>query len=101
DSSTAASVKKPVVRSRPTGGSIVSAARIPKEIVLRDVPVSEALSRSGAGATFDGSGLKVGSITPNGAAGRSGIKTGDVIESINGQSVNAGMTVKGRLERKT
>ena len=101
DNSTVATVKKPVVRSRPAGGSIVSAARIPKEIVLKDVPVSEALSRSGAGATFDGSGLKVGSTTLNGSASRSGLKAGDVIESINGQSVNAGMTVKGRLEGKT
>jgi len=100
DGSTVPAVKKPVVTSRPAGGSIVSAARIPKEIVLSDVPVSEALSRAGAGVTQDGSGLKIGSTTPIGAAGRSGLKAGDVIESINGQSVNAGMTVKGRLEGK-
>jgi len=101
DNSTVATVKKPVVRSRPTGGSIVSAARIPKEIILSEVPVSEALSRSGAGATFDGSRLKVGSTIPNGAAGRSGLKAGDVIESINGKAVDAASTVRGRLEGKT
>ncbi len=101
ENSTVAAVKKPLVKTRPAGGSIDSAVRIPKEIVLTDVPVSEALSRSGAGATFDGSELKVGSATPSGAASRSGLKAGDVIETINGQSVSAGMTVKGRLEGKT
>jgi hypothetical protein len=52
------------------------------------ISANELLSALGIRASFAGSGWKVESVAPGSAAGRSGVKTGDVIEAVNGNALN-------------
>lgn len=88
--------KKRAVRREPQGGSIDSAANIERQITLTERSATEVLSEIGVRGTFDARGMKVDSADEK----RSGLKTGDVIETIDGQAVGSGSTVKGRLAGK-
>lgn len=106
-SSTVTSPSKPVAapsRSKsvpapaPVGGSIDSAVRIGKTIEIPDVPVTDALSRAGAKVVFDEGTMKVSASEAS--ADRSGLKAGDVIESIDGRTIDAKSTLKGNAAGK-
>ena len=60
-----------------------------------DIPVKEVLGILGASADFADRGWKVGSVTDNSVAARSGVKPNDVIEAVDGKDVKADSTVKG------
>jgi hypothetical protein len=51
------------------------------------ISANEVLSALGIRASFAGSGWKVDSVAPGSAAGRSGVKAGDVIEAVNGSAL--------------
>lgn len=90
-------VKKPAVvrNDRTGGGSFVEASRIPRKIYQRQ-SASELLTEIGVQGSFEATGVKVDSATTNGIGERSGIKPGDVIESVNGQPVTEKSSIKGR-----
>lgn len=90
--------------NRPGGGSVDMASLPPRSFSQRgldqnvklpanangsehdaQIPVKEVLSLIGVRGAFSSSGLKVTSA--DGIAGRSGVKSADVIEAINGQAV--------------
>jgi hypothetical protein len=79
-------------RTAAGGGSVDFAVRIGKTVEVSDLPVTDVLSRAGAKVSFEGNSMKVDDAT--GSAVRSGLKPGDVIESIDGKSVDAKSTLK-------
>ncbi len=55
----------------------------------------------GVRASWAGSGWRVDSVSPDNIAQRSGIKSGDVIEAINGQAVGEKTTFPARFDGKS
>lgn len=92
----AVSTKKNTKTVRPTGGSIDSAVRQSKTLDIRERSAGEAFSEIGVKGTFETAGMKV-----DAADEKHGLKTGDVIESVNGRPLSEASTVKGGLAGKT
>lgn len=86
------------VKAGPVGGSTDSALRTGRTIELTEVPAADALGKAGARVSFNGSSMKVDDAS--GSAMRSGLRAGDVIESIDGKSVDAKSTLKGSAAGK-
>lgn len=107
-------------KDRPTGGSTELAVRESKNIFPRGlnpnarppanakgvgpntrIHVSSILDFIGVKATWAGDGWRVDSVDANNIASRSGIKTGDVVEAINGQSVDKKTTFPAKFDGKS
>jgi hypothetical protein len=94
-------------KPQPVGGSYVDALRERRPILPRGfdqtskVPVRDLLNIMGIDADFDGSGWKVNSAAANSLAERSGIKLGDVIQSIDGQDLVEKTAFGSRFNGKT
>lgn len=107
-------------KDRPTAGSAELAVRESKNIFPRGlnpnarppanakgvgpntrIHVSSILEFIGVKATWAGDGWRVDSVDANNIASRSGIKTGDVIEAINGQSVDKKTTFPAKFDGKS
>ena len=101
--SAVATVKKPVAKEKNTsGGSIDLASREGRRIHrVPQIPAKTVLSLIGAKGGFDEDGWRVESTAPNSLAERSQIKTGDVIESVNGQAVNDKTSFRSTTSLKT
>jgi membrane-associated protease RseP (regulator of RpoE activity) len=95
-------VKKPTARpvaTRDGSGSKEEAALITKELSKTNNPTvtpespakgeraGEVLTRIGINALFSESGWKAESVSPNTAAAKAGVKAGDVIESVDDQTM--------------
>lgn len=94
-------VKRPsLVRNTSSGGSFDQASRIPRRIYQRQT-ASELLTEIGVQGTFESTGVKVESASTNGIAERSGLKQGDVIESVNDQPLTEKSSIKGRPAART
>lgn len=65
------------------------------------VSVSQILEFIGVNATWAGGGWRVDSVESSNIAGRSGIKTGDVIEAVNDQPVNERTTFGANFSGKS
>ncbi|MFN0140741.1 MAG: hypothetical protein ACKVQW_11740 [Pyrinomonadaceae bacterium] len=65
------------------------------------IPVASILEFIGVKATWAGDGWRVDNVEPNNIASRSGIRNGDVVEAINGQSVDNKTTFPARFEGKS
>jgi membrane-associated protease RseP (regulator of RpoE activity) len=91
-----AAVRRPARLTRPSGGSIDSAVRQGKSLDIRDRSAVDAFAEIGVTGDVDDTGMKIDS-----AASKSGLRAGDVVESISGHAVDAKTTVKGRLAGKT
>jgi len=61
----------------------------------------EVLSTIGIGAEFEAKGWKVGSVAKDSPANRSGIRTGDVIEALDGQPLDDKKVFTGGFNAKT
>jgi len=84
------------------GGSIDSALRPARVIPApSDVPVREILERLGMKAEFIDGGWKVRSTTDNSIATRSGVRSDDVIEAIDGRAITEATTLKGGVDGKS
>lgn len=64
------------------------------------IPVVSILEFIGVKAIWAGDGWRVDTVDANNIASRSGIRTGDVVEAINGQSVDNKTTFPARFEGK-
>ena len=62
------------------------------------ISIRDVLSQLGISA---GNGLRVESVTPNSIAARSGIKAGDVIESLNGERISADTMLYGTVNARS
>lgn len=101
------------------GGSIDSAVRESQKLFPRGVDpnaktpanakgidpnarinVSQILEFIGVKATWSGGGWRVDSVDANNIANRSGIKVGDVVEAINGQTVDKKTTFPSKFDGK-
>lgn len=65
------------------------------------INVSQILEFIGVKATWAGDGWRVDSVAANNIADRSGIKTGDVVEAINGQAVDNKTTFPAKFDGKS
>jgi hypothetical protein len=65
------------------------------------IPVASILEFIGVKATWAGGGWRVDAVEANNIAGRSGIKSGDVIETINGQTVDKKTTFPAKFDGKS
>ncbi len=100
---TVAAVKKPAVKDKNAGGGSIDLAsregrrfhRIPQ------IPAKTVLDLIGAKGGFEADGWRVESTRPNSLAERSQIQTGDVIESVNGQTVNDKTSFRSTTSLKT
>lgn len=88
---------KPIIdlhNAKPTSAAPVGTGpRMP----AGQLPVQELLDFSGIKTTYTNSGWRVNSVVPNTIADRAGIKTGDLIEGINGQPVTQGTKFSGEV----
>ncbi len=93
---------RPQPNSVREGGSIDSALR-PARIIPApaDVPVREILEKIGMKAEFVDGGWKVRSTTGNSIAERSGVRSDDVIEAIDGRPLTEATALKGGVEGKS
>jgi len=66
-----------------------------------DIPVSEVLQMLGVSADPEDGGWKVKSIAEGSTSRKSGVKTGDVIESIDGRQLTPTTSFKGTFDGKT
>jgi hypothetical protein len=66
-----------------------------------DIPIQDVLQILGINAEFSGDGWKVGSAVANGAGYRAGIREGDVIEAIDGQTLTRDTKFKNGFNGKT
>ncbi len=83
------------------GGSIDSTLRIDRVIEAPpDVPVRDILEKIGMKAEFVDGGWKVLSTTDNSIATRSGVRSDDVIEAVDGRPITEATTLKGGVEGK-
>jgi membrane-associated protease RseP (regulator of RpoE activity) len=99
NSVTAIQAKKPVRRNERTGWSSDEAVRESRRLSPQgEVPVLDMLTNIGVRGAVESGGLKVAAAT--GIADRSGIKAGDVIESVDGKSVMQKNSVKGTAAGK-
>jgi len=106
--------------TRPGGGSTDMAVRESEKLYPRGVNpnakapanakgvdpnarthVSSILEFIGVKATWAGDGWRVDAVEANNIAGRSGIKSGDVIEAINGQTVDKKTTFPAKFDGKS
>lgn len=69
------------------GGSVVETQRIANVLSLHRLPTKKILSDIGVDANFSGSAWTVGEVKQNSVAERSGLKSGDLIEAVNGKKV--------------
>ncbi|MBK7393905.1 MAG: PDZ domain-containing protein [Chloracidobacterium sp.] len=101
--STVVAVKKPVAKDKNTGGgSIDLASRVGRRFhATPQIPAKTVLDLIGAKGSFEADGWRVQSTTPNSLAERSQIQTGDVIESVNGQTVTDKSTLRSNTPLKT
>ncbi|MGB2752985.1 MAG: PDZ domain-containing protein [Pyrinomonadaceae bacterium] len=101
--STVAAVKKPVAKDKsPSGGSIDLASREGRRFQrIPQIPAKTVLNLIGAKGSFEADGWRVQSTTPNSLAERSQIQNGDVIESVNGQTVTDKSTLRSNTPLKT
>ncbi len=67
----------------------------------RPIPAKELLSFLGVGATYDGAGWRVDSVSSNSTAERYGVRSGDIIEAINDQAVNESTSFKDSFTGKS
>ncbi|MGB7202218.1 MAG: hypothetical protein WBD16_08105 [Pyrinomonadaceae bacterium] len=107
-------------KDRPTGGSAELAVRESKNIYPRGlnpnakvpanakgvgpntrIHVSSILEFIGVKATWAGDGWRVDSVDVDNIANRSGIRTGDVVEAINDQSVDKTTTFPAKFDGKS
>jgi len=65
------------------------------------VPVRDVLDTLGVSGDFLNGGWKVRSAAPNSLAQRAGVRSGDVIEAIDGQPLMESTTFKGQFSPKT
>ncbi len=82
----------------PTSGSSANAKSIDHNV---PIPAKDVLNLFGMNGTFGESGWKVESVTPDSLAGRSGVKSGDVIEAINDQALTEKTSFKGKFNGRT
>jgi hypothetical protein len=68
--------------------------------VTGDVPVTMVLQAIGVHATWNG-GWLVDSVQPNGVGFHSGVRTGDVVEALNGQPIGEKTAFKGSFSGKS
>lgn len=61
------------------------------------IPVQTVLDFSGIKTTYSNSGWRVNAVLPSSIADKAGIKTGDLIEGINGQPVTEGTKFSGEV----
>ena len=96
-------VKKPAVNDKNTGGGSIDLASREGRRIHRvpQIPAKTVLDLIGAKGGFDEDGWRVQSTTPNSLAERSQIKTGDVIESVNGQAVTDKTSFRSTTSLKT
>ena len=101
--SAVAAVKKPTVKDKNTGGGSIDLASREGRRIHRvpQIPAKTVLDLIGAKGGFDEDGWRVQSTTPNSLAERSQIKTGDVIESVNGQAVTDKTSFRSTTSLKT
>ena len=101
--STVAAVRKPVAKDKNTGGGSIDLASREGRRFHRtpQIPAKTVLDLIGAKGGFDADGWRVQSATPNSLAERSQIRTGDVIESVNGQAVTDKSTLRSNTPLKT
>lgn len=93
---TLATVKKPVNKTVVQGGSVDQAVNVGKQIDLDERSAVDAFALAGVKGSVDASGLKVDAASSN-----SGLKPGDVVESVDGQDVTNKTKIKGRVSGKT
>ena len=100
---TVAAAEKPVAKDRNTGGgSFVEASRVgPRFHATPQISAKVVLDLIGAQGNFGTEGWRVETIKPDSLAERSQIKTGDVIESVNGQTVNDKTSIRSTTSLKT
>lgn len=65
------------------------------------VPVRDVLDTLGVSGDFLNGGWKVRSVAPNSLAQRAGVRSGDVIEAIDGQPLMESTSFRGRFSPKT
>ena len=96
-------VKKPVAKDKNAGGgSIDLASREGRRFrATPQIPAKTVLDLIGAKGGFETDGWRVRSTTPNSLAERSQIQTGDVIESVNGQTITDKSTLRSNTPLKT
>jgi membrane-associated protease RseP (regulator of RpoE activity) len=105
---------------RPGGGSYIEAVKPGKRILPRGIdpdaprppkpsdfdqnvriPVTEVLTMIGVKANYSGTDWKVESVTEFSTAGKAGLRSGDVIEAINDQSLTQNTAFKGNFTGKS
>lgn len=96
-------VKKPTAKDKNTGGGSIDLASREGRRFHRtpQIPAKDVLNLIGAKGAFETDGWRVQSTTPNSLAERSEIRTGDVIESVNGQTVTDKSTLRSNTPLKT
>lgn len=101
--SKAVAVRKPVAKDKNAGGgSIDLASRVGRRFhATPQIPAKTVLDLIGAKGGFEADGWRVRSTTPNSLAERSQIQTGDVIESVNGQTITDKSTLRSNTPLKT
>lgn len=104
----------------PGGGSFIEAVKPGKRVLPRGIdpdaprppkprdfdqnvriPVTEVLTMIGVKANYSGANWTVESVTEFSTAGKAGLKPGDVIESINDQSLSQNTALKGNFTGKS
>lgn len=79
----------------------VDSAPVSPNVPRAGIAVRDVLSQLGVSFTSVGDGLRVVSVASNSIAGRSGIKPGDVIESLNGQRIAADTMLYGTVSARS
>ncbi|HMT07665.1 MAG TPA: PDZ domain-containing protein [Pyrinomonadaceae bacterium] len=64
------------------------------------IPIKDVLTQIGVDSQGATNGMKIVSVTPDGAANRLGLRADDVIESIDGKPVNEKTSYKGKFAGK-
>lgn len=88
------------INARGIGNERRAVSKPPDFDTAISIPIKDVLTQIGVDSQGAATGMKIVSVTPDGAANRLGLKANDVIESIDDKPVNEKTSYKGKFAGK-